>query len=203
MLITATNLDELQRAHSHLPFDYDQYRRETDVNEGELDQFHVVNTSTAVVRPAEEWNALGREIYDTHSVSLHACALWGILQELGLNQFLMEHHSSVPVAWFPISLCAKPFAQQRKRLLVSSGVQVDLHTWLGGFQLENLSQDFLVNFVDYPFLSQHLDFDLISQQRSFVLNVTHHLSVICLSSDRELLARFESMAKERGIYVSW
>src|SRR5690349_19070940 len=90
--IETVTTQNIEMVYGHLPIRYrDYYQWLDDDEDNQLSyRFFTVGSCTAKVRPRDEWNTFGREIYDIKDLEQHAASVSAILQGLGLAEFFVQ-----------------------------------------------------------------------------------------------------------------
>jgi hypothetical protein len=161
--------------------------------------FFTFGSCTADIRPREEWNTLGRELYDVTQVERHARIVGYILQHLGLKDSLVQQ--TVPEAlWFHGNTNINT-----KRIgdilayLERRAVKVNFSKWHGAFHVEEEISDFLTYFLDYPYLFKNYDIEIISTDAPLALVVNHHLCIEYISPNEALINDLRARIVAEGI----
>jgi hypothetical protein len=191
--------DAFPKIHDRLTFPYEAYQRWKNEESQSNSQFHSVGSNTCAIRPREDWNAHGREIYYLQDVERHADTVAEILSDIKLGNFLVEQ--VIPsAAWFAGKAPNGPGrARAAADYLHSRGISVDFSTWRGAFVVHDDICGFLRHFLDYPFVFKTYDLDVFAFEAPLVIEINHHLSLVFTSPDRSLIADIRSQIVAKGI----
>jgi hypothetical protein len=198
-MIESIMLGDLESMYGRLPFPYRAYRQWQDQDAEPPDQFPTVASCTAKVRPREEWNTLGREIYDVNDVERHADIVSRLVSDLKLTEFLVQQ--SLPAAaWFHGNPCdSGGRANVMMAYLKRCGVSVDFASWRGAFIVREDVNGFLRCFLDYPFSLNTYAIEMCSTQGPLALILDHHLCVEYFSQDALVIRRIKTRILTEGI----
>ena len=198
-MIESIVMEDLDSMYGNLPFPYRAYRQWQDQDAETVEQFPTIASCTARVRPREEWNTLGREIYNVNDVERHAGIVSRLVSDLKLTEFLVQQ--SLPAgAWFhgnPRKLRGR--ATEMMAYLKSCGVSVDFAGWRGGFLVGEEVHGFVRLFLDYPFSLNTYDVEMFSTQSPLALILDHHLCVEYVSPDPVLIQRIRTRILADGV----
>lgn len=199
-MLETIEIRRLSDIRDHLPFPYRDYTLLHDRDEIASSPFLSIGSSTAKLRPRCEWNTLGREVYDSEAIEHHAAFVSHILQDMTLTEFLLQH--VVPDAlWFRGNIqgvgdrvgAALTYLQSR-------GVAVDFSVWQGGFVVRGESTEFLKHFVDYPYLLNYYDLEMLSTQAPLMMELNHHLGIVYTSNNITLMEGLRARIVSAGIW---
>ena len=198
-MIESIIFEDVEDMYDRLPFPYRAYRQLQDEEADLWDRFHTIGSCTAKIRPRNEWNSLGREIYDVEDVERHADIVSRILHDLELTTFLVQQ--TVPArSWFHGDTQElKGRANDMVAYLRSRGVSLDFSHWRGVFIVRDEMGDFLKCFLDYTFTLNTYDLELFSFQAPLAIVLDHHLCVEYTSPDPTLIGTINSKILSEGI----
>lgn len=162
------------------------------------DNFFRVATTNVNVRNKEDWYNLGREVYDKSLLIEHCSKLIEVISKLNISEFVAEHEYK-QFKWLPennINMCKYNEVKTYLIKYIKSCSIEGLDSKL--FISQGLSE-FLPIFIDYPFLLKYRNIDLISLDISLIIQISHHLSVDFISSDRSLIEQIISLCNSVGL----
>ena len=191
-------IDKLSNYHNILPIQYNNYLCWLD-DESENFRYHYIATMNVDIRPKEQWNEKGREIYDRDRLHQHAEYINHIIHELELYDFVIQHEYS-PSIWFPTPIIAgKPIDDKIQFVQSINTDNIDINSFSGGFKLEGEPYTFLKTFVDYPFLLRYKNIDIFSTQVDLVVKIGHHLSIDFVTLNKTFMSRIISLCKRMNL----
>lgn len=196
--------DLLKDYYKTSPVKYESYLSWLDDDENRNQDFAIVSTSNYEIRGMEQWNSIGREIYDSDKLSEHVDKVEAVLKNIGAEKFIVQHEYA-PAVWLPYKIIQKLELNGNLAERLSSYKQfikgVDLNGFDGGFEVTKDISGFLRLFVDYPFLLNYKNIDCISLELNLILKITHHLEVQFISSDAKLLASIQGQCHQNNLKI--
>ena len=189
-------IDEL---HSKLPIQYKDYLSWLDEN-GDAYRYKVLSTSNCQIRRRDDWNTLGREIYDRKKVDELAETTCEIIKDLNLDSFIAEHEYCRAV-WFPEYFVFNNDNRQSFDFTRQMFDESETKNFSGVLRISDgkEAKEFIVNFIDYPFLFRYRNIDLISDEVALVIKFNSHLSVNYISQNQNILDRIASICDKKQL----
>ena len=189
--LISLNIEDIKQYLAISPFRYDCYSAEFEKmsNEGygpEGPRYLGVDSSTVAFRPRNEWNTLGRAIWNSDQLALHARLAANIIEQFGDYNFVVQHKGSAGV-WFPLSVYGGPLVASKIEFLRRNGVHVDLNTWVGGFLLKESPRTFFEHFLDYSHLLHLRPIEMLCLELPLLLRLDYDLEINWISPDRDFL----------------
>ena len=186
------------------PFKYDAYLSWLDDDENRNQDFAIVSTSNYEVHKMEQWNSIGREIYDSEKLSEHVDKIEQILKNISTEKFIIQHEY-MPGVWLPNKIIQKMEMNKSFEEKLSSYKRfvggIDLHGFDGGFEVTKDIGQFLRIFVDYPFLLNYKNIDCISLELDLIMKITHHLEVQFISSNAKLMDSIRDQCHQNNLKI--
>ncbi len=174
-----------------LPINYDEYSA-WQHDEPVKGIYYVIGTNNVDIRPRNEWNSKGREIFNKNKLYEHAKKIIRILEENDLKRFVIRHYYSFS-KWFENRFINEKLAQEQINYLKYYCSEFEPESFDGAFLLEEGIRDFIENFIAYPYLWKHSDIEIISTEQKLILTLNHHLSVNFTSNSKKILKNIIAM----------
>ncbi len=179
-------------------FPYDDYRA-WDLGEPVEEPLFMLSTRLVRVRAREDWNRLGREVYDREVVLRHADAVLDSLAESPGSRWLVRR-AGRPRPWLPADV-GSDAQVVRLRSFLERHAPAPPDTWDGGFVLDGELAPWLRQLVDYPFVTKGRDVELVGLDVGLLILLTHHLDIQVFSRDQTVLDWLEEPLAEAGVQV--
>ncbi len=151
-------------------------------------------------RPREQWNRLGRTIWNPAHIRRTAVGVAEVLDILGASGFVVKHKGN-PQCWFTAEHIAESRAVAKMAFLRQHGADVDLTKWVGGFLLEGGPLPFIEQFLDYSRLFHRWPVEMVCRNLPLMLGLDYDLFVYWVSSDRPLLNQVARELVRRSILL--
>ncbi len=198
-MLEIISVERLHEIYDRLPFPYQTFRESTINETTQSVQFYTVGSSTAGVRPMDQWNALGRELHNPVQVDRHARIVAHILQQLRLTDFFVQQ--AVPEALWFRGNTQRDTARVGEILeyLVRRGMTIDFSKWRGAFLVREEFGDFLARFLDYPFLLRYYNLEVFPTEAPLAMVINHHLCIEYISPSGTLTEDLRSRIDSEGI----
>jgi hypothetical protein len=198
-MLEAITLEQLSQFRDRLRFPYQAHLQFENDGTVSSASFVSVATCTAAVRPRNEWNTLGREVYDRNNVIQHAEVVAKILRQFDLTDFLVQQ--AVPEGlWLRDN--TKAGGEKVQAILAylhRHGIVIDISNWHGGFIERGEVREFLTFFGDYPYLLNYYDLHMFSLQADLAMSINHHLGIVYTSTDRIFVEQLKTAIMSFGI----
>lgn len=193
--------NEIAEIHSELPVGYQEYLNWLDEIET-ANQYKIISTSNCEIRAKEEWNTLGREIYDKDKTTKLARTVIDVTTQLGLSTFIFEHEYC-RAKWFPEHFNIQGDKRKSFDFLSEIIGEQTVEDFNGVFEVSgyNEIEKVIGYFVDYPFLFRYRNLDLISKEVALVIKFSSHLSVDYVSQDQDLLKNITAVCKSAELRI--
>ena len=198
-MLEAIAIERLVEIRDQLPFPLRVHALSQDRDGVASPPFLSVGSSTARLRPRDEWNASGREVYDREAVEQHVAVVSHVLREMALTEFLVQH--AIPDAlWFRGEVgSGGDHMVAAVAYLRGRGVAVDFSAWQGGFAVRGESDEFLKHFADYPYLLNYYDLEMFSTQAPLMMELNHHLGIVYTSNSESLIGNLRARIVSAGV----
>ncbi|MFC1855610.1 hypothetical protein ACFL2A_03595 [Thermodesulfobacteriota bacterium] len=207
-MINILTKDKLESQYKELPIKYYDYLDWLGTDYGSNEEYacqhyYYLFTRSIKFRPRREWDEKGPEIYDADKLSEHVGHVVGIIKELKLKKFIIEHEYG-PILWFPKGLLDKKKPLDEKLKFVQSiSPLIDVNNFEGGFYVENSINDiegFIRAFVDYPFFGGR-DIDIISTEIDLVIKIFHHLDIVFITRKKVTIERIINLLRKTNLKI--
>ena len=193
-------IEKLEELNKSLPIKLDDYERWISEPSDAAPVMYSVGSCNAKVRKLSEWNELGREIYDAQDIREHAQAVVRILRGLVEGEFIAQQARNDALWFRGLKSVDKQAVNLRVALLRLTEAAPDFSSWRGGFLFdEEEIESFGTAFIDYAYMFNYIDVEIISRQEPLILTFDHHLCVQYTSTNAVLIDRMRNRIVDEGI----
>ncbi len=202
MKITTIDAVDLPQVLAMSPFSYERFcdekARETVEELSPEPEYLYVAAGVVDERPEEQWNTLGRAVWNRDNIRRTATGVSELLELLGAEGFVVKHKGN-PQTWFTPELANDGRAAAKIAFLRRHGVNLDLTTWVGGFLIEGDSLPFIDEFLDYSHVFHRWPLEMVCRNRPLMVGLDYDLYVYWVSCDRSLLGRVTRELSQRSL----
>jgi hypothetical protein len=199
-MISIIHKDKLKDIYQQLPIKYDEYLFWLNEEDANIDFYHI-STSNIETREMSEWNSKGREIYNENLVGQHAHIINDIIRAKGFENFLAQHEFITSI-WFPPDIIKGNLVEGKIAYIQTNAVEIRINEFDGAFKIEGGADDFLAAFIDYPFLLNYKNVDMLSLDQDLVIKIGHHLTIDFVSKNKDLIDDIKNECVEKGLRVT-
>jgi hypothetical protein len=161
-------------------------------DKGHDGKYHIVAISYYTLYSSNEKMMNEREKYDLDSLGEHAYIINYIIHELKINKWLAKlGRGKWP--WFG-GVKAYPNRQRMEYINSLHGAsRVNIKTFNGGVYFDVPPVVFINMFIDYSYINNRYDIDIISCEEPVLIKLSHHLSVDIITSNNAIYKKVIKM----------